>query len=57
VFAEPRGSDVQKMSGPLFAAEAASMTVDDWSSLRIRRSLLFPDFQVLGNFEPEDFKG
>jgi hypothetical protein len=47
---KPRCSDVQKISGPFFAAEAASMTVDDWPSLRITRSLLFPDFQAVSDF-------
>jgi hypothetical protein len=39
MFAEPRPSDIQKISGPLFAEKIASLIITDWPSLKMRRSL------------------
>jgi hypothetical protein len=50
VFAKLRGSDIQKISGPLFAAKVASLIFSDWLSLEFGRSLEISDFQSTESF-------
>jgi hypothetical protein len=45
VFAELRGSDVQKISGSLCAAKVASLILANWLGLKFGRSLEISGYQ------------